>query len=147
MDFVRVGASSECWPWLGRINGNGYGEFGRYQKAHRAVYEHLVGPIGSDDLHHRCQTKACCNPSHLERISRSEHGTLTNLTVWGTDPHRCRHGHMDDFYTDHSGRRRCRTCERLRQVGKPKKRRPTLDHRSTHTPEGQANPNGAQEST
>jgi hypothetical protein len=42
---------------------------------HRFVYETLLDveiPEGHD-LHHLCETPGCCNPDHLEPLTRKEH--------------------------------------------------------------------------
>lgn len=64
---------SGCWEWNGKRNDSGYGIFNArligYEdaRAHRVVYEHLVGPI-PDGLHlrHHCDNPPCVNPDHLE---------------------------------------------------------------------------------
>ena len=56
----------DCWPWLGRLDHDGYGMFGWAHKAHRAAYEDQVGPIPSGlCVLHRCDNRACCNGAHL----------------------------------------------------------------------------------
>lgn len=63
---------SECWIWQRSLNSNGYGQMhrnGGMVSAHRAAYEALVGPIGSDSVHHQCGEKTCVNPNHLERAT------------------------------------------------------------------------------
>ncbi len=46
---------------------------GRRVLTHRVMYEHWVGPIEVGlELDHLCRTKACCNPDHLEPVTRSE---------------------------------------------------------------------------
>jgi len=79
-----------CWEWTGAVSG-GYGSmnepFGsgfRRKKAHRVVYEWLVGPIPEGlDLDHVCHNgtacpggaacvhRRCVRPSHLEPVTRS----------------------------------------------------------------------------
>ncbi|MBS7810504.1 HNH endonuclease signature motif containing protein [Roseococcus pinisoli] len=76
---LRIGADAPaglvgpCWHWIGRLNRNGYGRAwhkGREPVAHRAVYEELVGPIAPGlVLDHRCRTRCCCNPAHLEAVT------------------------------------------------------------------------------
>jgi transcriptional regulator with XRE-family HTH domain len=66
-----------CWIWRGRINQAGYGEIkvpgGRRLKAHRATYEHHVGPIPDGlDLDHLCRVRPCVNPAHMEPVTRRE---------------------------------------------------------------------------
>ena len=72
----------ECWEWLGAKLVKGYGHFflggtrqegnRRWVLAHRFAYEELVGPIPDGlDLDHLCRNVGCCNPAHLEPVSRS----------------------------------------------------------------------------
>lgn len=65
--------NSGCWLWLGAEDENGYGRVvagdgtRRIVKAHRRVYELLVGPIPEGMmLRHKCDTRCCVNPAHLE---------------------------------------------------------------------------------
>lgn len=66
----------ECWPWKGRLNYAGYGEFdidGRSYRAHRYIYELTYGPIPKDkEVMHSCSNRACCNINHLKLGSHSE---------------------------------------------------------------------------
>ena len=64
---------SGCWIWLRAWNPDGYGKCTTkvngelfQRKAHRFVYEQLVGPIPEDMvLCHRCNTRICVDPDHL----------------------------------------------------------------------------------
>src|SRR4051812_40726278 len=68
----RVNAStnnSECWPWTGKTNHDGYGQI-RWKDSmygtHRVVYQLTIGPIpGNLRVLHRCDNPPCCNPDHL----------------------------------------------------------------------------------
>jgi hypothetical protein len=77
MRRVQRGSDDECWSWLGGHDNRGYGEFWNgktYLRAHRAVYEQLIGPIQNGlPLHHRCENKGCVNPKHLEPVTGREH--------------------------------------------------------------------------
>jgi hypothetical protein len=74
---IRV-AEEPCWIWLGQHTEKGYGIVhmnGRMQRAHRVVYEQIVGPIPDNMLlDHTCFNKACVNPHHLRPVSTKENG-------------------------------------------------------------------------
>lgn len=65
-----------CWLFNG-VTDPYYGTWkvaGETLQVHRFVYETLVGPIpDGHDIHHICETKACCNPEHLTPMTRSDH--------------------------------------------------------------------------
>jgi hypothetical protein len=68
-----------CWIWTGFCNEDGYGMCGKSiygQLTHRRLYSILIhqAPVpGSLHIHHQCEITACCNPSHLEMLTRKEH--------------------------------------------------------------------------
>jgi hypothetical protein len=72
------GYETPCWIWqLGRLpNGYGVGYDETTQRsalAHRVCYVKNVGPIPDGlDLDHLCRVRECCNPAHLEPVTRSE---------------------------------------------------------------------------
>lgn len=63
------GAPTECWLWKGSRSQKGYGQYwidGRHQPAHRLIYKRVTGvDPGKLDVLHRCDVRACGNPSHL----------------------------------------------------------------------------------
>lgn len=66
-----------CWLWQGTITEDGrYGQVRRKSGltvVHRYAYEHEVGPIPDGlDLDHLCRIRHCCNPAHLEPVTRGE---------------------------------------------------------------------------
>lgn len=66
-----------CWLWTGSTNGVGYGDFRARGKnhyyVHRWAYEEWAGPIPKGmDLDHLCRNRSCCNPAHLEPVTRRE---------------------------------------------------------------------------
>lgn len=76
-----VDTSGECWLWTGRLQPNGYGQFGmkatdgkwRAVYAHRIAYELFVGPIPEGmDVCHRCAVQKCVKSDHLFVGTRSD---------------------------------------------------------------------------
>ena len=81
---VLRGADSACWPWLGALQaGRGEGAYGLFAvkrgdrwcgtTAHRVAYEltHGSAPSGLE-IDHLCRNRRCCNPAHLEAVTRTE---------------------------------------------------------------------------
>src|SRR5215472_4287298 len=72
-DRMRPEPNSGCWLCTGNVDVYGYGRVkiqGRLNKAHRVVYEHLVGDIQPGlHLDHLCRNPACVNPGHLEPVT------------------------------------------------------------------------------
>jgi hypothetical protein len=99
-------SDDECWPWIGYSQPNGYGvrsnhRPGETRLAHRIAYQILVGPIPPGlVLDHVCHTRnpscqdndqcphrRCCNPAHLEPVTRRENIARGNGgTSWGYMP-------------------------------------------------------------
>lgn len=79
--YFQESEDTHCWEWQ-RYAGHpaGYAYIlrrrnGRRLKfyVHRLAYEELVGPIpGGLDLDHLCRNTCCCNPGHLEPVTRAE---------------------------------------------------------------------------
>jgi len=107
-----------CWNWTGYIHANGYGCFsigGRNTNAHRASYLEFVGSIPHGyDIDHLCRNRRCCNPDHLEAVTRAENLRRAPRPVYVLKTH-CVHGHPYDeantgWRKDRPGKRYCRAC-------------------------------------
>lgn len=85
---VASGHATPCWVWRGATNAAGYGsrKDPRFKSAlvHRQMYERHVGPIPAGaELDHLCRNPGCCNPDHLEPVTRDVNawrGRGTKLT-------------------------------------------------------------------
>jgi hypothetical protein len=89
-DKIEVEPFSGCWLWIGALFLSGYGKMmvgGKMVRAHRLVYELDHEPVQS--LHHRCETKCCVNPAHLEPIDHAVHILGHNLRRT-----HCKNGHL-----------------------------------------------------
>jgi hypothetical protein len=111
-----------CWIWTGAKREHGYGNVvvvdadGSYRNTglHRVVYEWVVGVI-PPGLHidHLCRVPSCCNPAHLEPVTRrvnAQRGLAGGMVT------HCPRGHEyteDNIYRQ-PGRpwRSCRECRR-----------------------------------
>lgn len=78
----NMGYDTPCWIWTGaRCNASGrsqqYGRVylrGRYQKAHRAVFQNVHGELPEGIvLHHLCEIHLCVNPKHLQPEPKRTH--------------------------------------------------------------------------
>lgn len=81
----------ECWIWVARLNRNGYGRLyheGDERMAHRVTYEAMIGPIPEGLLlDHRCNTRCCVNPAHLEPVTHSVNTLRGKALLFGLDLH------------------------------------------------------------
>lgn len=116
---------SGCWLWEGNIERGGYGLF-KYKcinrSAHRAAYRLFVGEIPDGlVLDHKCRTRCCVNPAHLEAVTQKEN--VRRSMPWHVcqkfkmQTH-CKSGHelnQENTYVKPNGERNCRPCSRIRQ--------------------------------
>jgi hypothetical protein len=111
---AHVEVTGFCWQWVGSATTGGYGTVrvgGASVRAHRWVYEELVGPIPQGlVLDHLCRNPGCVNPDHLEPVTQKENvqRSLHCTRRW------CPAGHdLHDPENTYPGkRRRCKPCTR-----------------------------------
>jgi len=113
-----------CWVGQGRLDKNGYARYSG-RGLHRVVWELLIGPVPDglvlDHVKARgCATNACCNPGHLEPVTRRVN-TLRgcNPAAVNARKTRCDHDHPFDAantYWRPDGHRDCRICVRRRSA-------------------------------
>lgn len=123
--LARIDQSQDCWVWPGSKTHNGYGtvsaappyvEKPRPLLVHRVLYEHFVGPIPEGmDLDHICRVRLCCNPKHLEPVTRKTNANRGEKSTRGLQTE-CAHGHA---YPENAGYRSngyvyCLECNRIR---------------------------------
>ncbi len=116
-----------CLLWTGGMCRGGYGQLwaiDRMRKAtHVAWFRHYgYWPPPGIQLHHRCETPACCEWSHLEALIPKEHSDRHPERGPATAARQrakthCKHGHEytpENTYWWH-GERQCRSCWKERQ--------------------------------
>lgn len=116
--FPRIDADGPCWLWTGAINPNGYGVInlgGRdagTAPVHRVVWELLVGLIPPGlDLDHLCRIRHCCNPDHLDPVTRAENVARGSYAAGRPRGFRCGHPDTPENTADTGRNRTCRTCK------------------------------------
>ena len=110
----RVIKTGDCWIWDGYLT-HGYGYISinkKKMRAHRAIYEYLVGPIPEGlELDHLCRNRACVNPNHLEPVTHAvnqRRGSYATKVI-------CIKGHPlegKNLSVTKSGGRSCKLCRR-----------------------------------
>lgn len=119
--YVKITFSDGCWEWKAAVEPTGgYGILnvnGRTRKAHKVVYEILVGSVPEGlELDHLCRNRRCVKPGHLEPVTRRENvarGVAPSAV--NTAKTHCVHGHPfsgDNLILRSDGGRRCRICRR-----------------------------------
>lgn len=130
---VDVRGEDDCWLWLAGQDGDGYGAFMSDKgpiRAHRFAWQSVNGPIPKGHtLHHRCETKLCCNPRHGRSMTRAAHGKLHDSpgSYWRNQTH-CKRGHLR-VYREKTGRA-CLICKSQGAAERYKRQKGT---RGNHT--------------
>lgn len=115
----QSGGPDACWPWMS--GGDGYGKYGRANVngktvgAHVAVYRHLVGPVPAGlEIDHLCRNPICCNPAHMEPVTRRENVLRQPKVIAARTASHCRNGHPwtpeNTYIHPSQGSRICRIC-------------------------------------
>jgi HNH endonuclease len=109
--LISVSAESGCWLWTGTKDRDGYGK-ARGKRAHRVLYETVVGPIPAGlHIDHLCRVRHCVNRGHMEPVSQRENqrGGLSGVLKT-----HCPAGHAYDEANTYlyRGARFCRACNR-----------------------------------
>lgn len=73
--WPRLTPDGDCWIWTGAASPEGYGRIWtgeRTAEAHRVAYEQMVCEIPEGlELDHLCRRPACCNPYHLDPVTKA----------------------------------------------------------------------------
>lgn len=118
---------SGCILWTGRLTTKGYGVISTGQKersAHRIAYEWHFGPIPEGlQVHHKCKTRSCVNPLHMQLVTHLEHIALEDRQAKIKARTHCSNGHE---YTEENtimrervdkyGLRTFRTCRECGRI-------------------------------
>lgn len=118
---------SGCWIYFRYLDPNGYGRLtinGIQRSTHRWTYLTLIGPVTPGlDLDHLCRNRSCCNPLHLEPVTKAENIRRGETGKWQADKTHCPQGHeYSELNTyryirkDGTKERQCRTCNYERQT-------------------------------
>src|SRR5262245_24978625 len=86
---VSVDPVFGCWIFTGTLNNKGYGY------GYRALWERTMGLElpAAVALDHVCRVKSCCNPRHLDPVTRSENERRKSARYRRAHLTRCPLGH------------------------------------------------------
>lgn len=129
----KMNITTDCWYWAGSHAKSGYGTLWdgeKNKRAHRVVYEALVGEIPQDlELDHLCKNKLCVNPEHLEAVTHAENMNRVDYSAIKRQVKtHCPKGHLLDRIRTHYGKthKECGTCKkelnRIRSIKRSEER-------------------------
>lgn len=113
--------STPCWEFEGAKDIQGYGAIGCHGKkrnAHRIVFLHFGGNPKLD-AHHKCDNPPCCNPDHLEGLTRKQHARATPNHAINHPKTHCIKGHEFTAENTRFSMKRgvrvkiCRACNKI----------------------------------
>ena len=107
-----------CWVWQGTIINTGYGQISYHNKhysVHRLSYILYIGEIPEKlELDHLCRNRKCCNPDHLEPVTRKEN--IRRSPLHNKNKTHCPQGHEythdNTYFTKSRNNRRCKICKK-----------------------------------
>ena len=122
----KIEKTEECWNWIGSIHDSGYGVLwgkGRRTRAHRLVYEALVGKIPPKMvIDHLCRNRRCVNPKHLEVVTQGEN-VLRGISLSAINKRKthCFRGHEFDKENtvavfNRTKNKMYRTCKKCKDI-------------------------------
>lgn len=108
-----------CWPWIGKINAQGYGDWRPGKnwptlRAHRVAYAMRVKvPETGMVMDHLCRNRSCVNPDHLEQVTSLENIRRGLRSALFVPSAACSSGHPrngNTYKNPSDGKSRCKIC-------------------------------------
>jgi hypothetical protein len=144
-NIIRI-PEAGCWVWTAFVDKKGYGRInvgGKIKFVHRVVYEMLKGTVPQKhDIDHLCRNPSCCNPEHLEGVTRQtnvQRGLRGNM-----NPQKyitqCKNGHMftedNTYMRDNKNgtfNRMCKACNMdRRRISMAREKQQRADKRTSN---------------